>query len=388
MMEENGLPKGWVETTLGDICDIKYGKDHKHLNEGSIPCYGSGGLMREVDSFLYDRHSVLIPRKGTLSNIFFVDVPFWTVDTLFYTIIDEKRVVPIFLFYKLKTYNLETLDVGSAVPSLTTAVLNQFPFEIPVSVNEQKAIASILTSFDDKIELLQAQNETLETIAQTIFKEWFGKYQVGDELPEGWRVGKLGEIAILRSGYAFKSRDFIEESNFKVLKIKDLKGNGKVEISNISCIDSEVTSLKRVKHFKLSEGDIVLAMSGNTTGKIGIVPPHSTEIFLNQRVGKFFLIDRQMNSYLYNFLMSDDYENKILSMGYGSAQPNINPTQIETIDLILPDNEQLEKYLDISIPIFDKVLENNSQIQTLQATRDTLLPKLMSGKVRVDEFKE
>ena len=75
-------------------------------------------------------------------------------------------------------------------------------------------------------------------------------------------------------------------------------------------------------------------------------------------------------------------------MGYGSAQPNINPTQIETIDLILPDNEQLEKYLDISIPIFDKVLENNSQIQTLQATRDTFLPKLMSGKVRVDEFKE
>src|SRR5690554_1633079 len=115
MMEENGLPKGWVETTLGEVCDIKYGKDHKDLNDGSIPCYGSGGLMRKVDSFLYNRHSVLIPRKGTLSNIFFIDVPFWTVDTLFYTIIDEKKVVPIFLFYKLKTYNLETLNVGSAV---------------------------------------------------------------------------------------------------------------------------------------------------------------------------------------------------------------------------------------------------------------------------------
>src|SRR5690606_13086317 len=129
--------------------------------------------------------------------------------------------------------------------------------------------------------------------------------------------------------------------------------------------DEKTTDIGRVQYFKLYEGDIVLAMSGNTTGKIGVVPPHETNIYLNQRVGKFFLDDRKMNSFLYNFLMSGDYESKILSMGYGSAQPNINPSQIENIDLIFPNNDKLLKYLNISNPIFDKVLKNNSQIQTL-----------------------
>ena len=87
---------------------------------------------------------------------------------------------------------------------------------------EQKAIAKVLTAFDDKIELLQAQNKTLETIAQTIFKEWFGKYQVGDELPEGWRVGKFGEVIEFINGYAFKSKDLSKEpieDSFKAFKM-------------------------------------------------------------------------------------------------------------------------------------------------------------------------
>ena len=144
--------------------------------------------MRKVDQILYDKPSVLIPRKGTISNLFFIEQPFWTVDTLFYTKIDESKIIPKYLYFKLKTINLENLNVGSAVPSLTTVVLNQLPIDIPKNINEQKSIAAILTSFDDKIELLQAQNKTLEELAQTIFKEWFGKYKVGDDLPDGLGV--------------------------------------------------------------------------------------------------------------------------------------------------------------------------------------------------------
>jgi type I restriction enzyme S subunit len=131
MSSVDEIPNGWVETTLGDVCKIKYGKDHKKLEDGDIPCYGSGGIMRYVDSILYDKPSVLIPRKGTLSNLFFINEPFWTVDTLFYTQIDESIIKSNYLYYKLKTYNLADLNVGSAVPSLTTSVLNQLPFSIP-----------------------------------------------------------------------------------------------------------------------------------------------------------------------------------------------------------------------------------------------------------------
>ncbi|MDR1297009.1 MAG: restriction endonuclease subunit S, partial [Deltaproteobacteria bacterium] len=76
---------------LGEVCTIKYGKDHKRLADGEIPVYGSGGIMRYVDTALYDKKSVLIPRKGSLGNLYFADEPFWTVDTCFYTKIDETK---------------------------------------------------------------------------------------------------------------------------------------------------------------------------------------------------------------------------------------------------------------------------------------------------------
>ncbi|HEL1675110.1 TPA: restriction endonuclease subunit S [Streptococcus suis] len=136
---------------LGDIVKIKYGKDHKKLKEGNIPVYGTGGIMRYVDTELYDKKSVLIPRKGSLGNLFITNAPFWTVDTLFYTEIDESIIIPEFLYYKLKTFDLAGMNVGSAVPSLTTSILNALELSVP-SLETQAKIVSILKAFDDKIE--------------------------------------------------------------------------------------------------------------------------------------------------------------------------------------------------------------------------------------------
>ena len=304
--------------------------------------------------------------------------------------LNENNLSKDYFFHFLRSnffyHQILARQTQSAQQNIGKEEINNMLVFLP-KPEEQKAIANILTAFDNKIENLQAQNKTLELTAQTIFKEWFGKYQLGNDLPDGWRIGKLGEISKLKSGYAFKSKDFVDNSSFKALKIKDLKGNGNVSISEVSSIDEECTQIDRVQYFRLEQGDIVLAMSGNTTGKIGVVPPHSNEIYLNQRVGKFFLNNEEQKSFLYNFLMSGNFEDKILSMGYGSAQPNISPSQIESIDIIFPDNEKQIEYLNISNPIYDKVLMNNSQIQSLIKTRDTLLPKLMSGNLRINEFK-
>jgi type I restriction enzyme S subunit len=141
----------WRTVRLSDVAKIKYGKDHKKLSEGNIPVYGTGGIMRYVDAALYDQKSVLIPRKGSLGNLYFVNEPFWTVDTLFYTEIDEVQILPEFFYYKLKTYDLTNMNVGSAVPSLTTAVLNQIELELP-PLDIQTKIVKILSLLDDKIE--------------------------------------------------------------------------------------------------------------------------------------------------------------------------------------------------------------------------------------------
>ena len=135
---------------LADVCKIKYGKDHKKLGDGNIPVYGSGGIMRYVNKSLYDGPSILIPRKGTLGNLFFINKPFWTVDTLFWTVINAKIAVPKYVFYLLKTKNIANLNVGTAVPSLTAGILNEIEIDLP-PLETQKQVVGILEAIDLKI---------------------------------------------------------------------------------------------------------------------------------------------------------------------------------------------------------------------------------------------
>ena len=412
MSSVNDIPNGWVETNLGKLGRVitgktpsknnpkDWGNDFDFITPSEIDNSSKYifNTPRKLSQQGFDRFSrMILPANSVIVTCIGSDMGKVVMNKNQALTNQQINSIAIgdeynndYVFYLLKNaYRILRRNAegsGSTMPILNKSSFESLTFVIPEDIKEQKAIANILTAFDDKIENLQAQNRTLEQTAQTIFKEWFGKYQVGNELPDGWRIGKLGEISKLKSGYAFKSKDFVENSSFKALKIKDLKGNGDVSISEVSSIDEECTQIDRVQYFRLKQGDIVLAMSGNTTGKIGVIPPHSNEIYLNQRVGKFFLNNEKQKSFLYNFLMSGNFEDKILSMGYGSAQPNISPSQIESIDIIFPDNEKQIEYLNISNPIYDKVLMNNSQIQSLIKTRDTLLPKLMSGKLRVNEF--
>ena len=132
---------------LGDVVRIKNGKDHKTLGDGEFPVYGSGGVMRFADAFAYNKPSVLIPRKGSLGNLFFVDVPFWNVDTIFYTEIDEAQIIPKFLYYFLTTVGLGEMNQAGGVPSQTQAVLNELKIPLP-NLIEQREIVAMLDKFD------------------------------------------------------------------------------------------------------------------------------------------------------------------------------------------------------------------------------------------------
>lgn len=133
--------------SLGEVVKIKNGKDWKNLGQGDIPVYGSGGIMNYVDKASYDKVSVLIPRKGTITNIFYTEKPFWNVDTIFYTEIDESQIFPKFLFHFMKNFDLTTLSTDSTRPSLTQTTLNKISIPLP-SLNEQKRISNILDKFE------------------------------------------------------------------------------------------------------------------------------------------------------------------------------------------------------------------------------------------------
>jgi restriction endonuclease S subunit len=132
---------------LGNLVKIKNGKSYKGFNSGDIPVYGSGGIMTYIDHSAYDGSSVLIPRKGSLGNIFYTDTPFWNVDTIFYTEIDQSKIVPKYLYYALQVQNLSELNTAGGVPSLTQTVLKRVRIPLP-SLAEQERIVKILDKFD------------------------------------------------------------------------------------------------------------------------------------------------------------------------------------------------------------------------------------------------
>ena len=144
---------------LSELAIIKYGKNQKKVlsEDGNIPIYGTGGLMGYATTALYDKPSVLIGRKGTIGKVKYVEHPFWTVDTLFYTIINTDIVIPKYLYYVMSLIDLNNYNEGTTIPSLRTETLNRLEFDIP-SIEEQEIVLSCLNPIDKKIELNNAIN--------------------------------------------------------------------------------------------------------------------------------------------------------------------------------------------------------------------------------------
>ncbi len=160
------IPVGWEVGKLEDLLEIKYGKDHKNLKDGIIPVYGSGGIMRYANESLYDKESILIPRKGTLSNLFYVSQPFWSVDTMFYSKIKDSSFGK-YTFYFLKSIDLASMDVGSAIPSLTTELLKRIEIVLPPKIVANEFNEMINSKFKI-IESNIKENQTLTQLRDTL----------------------------------------------------------------------------------------------------------------------------------------------------------------------------------------------------------------------------
>lgn len=173
------IPEGWKIAKLEDLISIKYGKDHKKLSDGNIPVYGSGGIMRYVDTFIYNKESVLIPRKGTLNNVILVNKPFWSVDTMFYTQMKESNIAK-FVYLFLQRKDLLSMNNGSAVPSMTTNILNSLSVILP-SKQILSDFEQIVGSLWDLITFSNQQISRLAQLRDTLLpKLMSGELQVED----------------------------------------------------------------------------------------------------------------------------------------------------------------------------------------------------------------
>jgi type I restriction enzyme S subunit len=281
---------------------------------------------------------------------------------------------------------------GSTFPNVSSQQLKNLPINVPNTATQLR-ISSILSSINEKIENNLNANQTLEEIARTIFKQWFvnfnypnadgsRKHSEFGEIPSNWQISGIGEVCYVQNGYAFKSNDFKEEGEVSIIKIKNISGNV-VDIEKTDFVDANVVE-RLDKKFKIESGSLLIAMTGAEVGKIGLVPLNEKNLWLNQRVGMFKEKIAYGNSFMYLLLSSDTYQANIQNSALGSAQPNISASAIESIRAIIPPAELIEDFGRIVNPMFEKILDNLAENETLKITRDSLLPKLMSGEIDVN----
>lgn len=306
---------------------------------------------------------------------------------------DKDVLNPLFLNYYLVSPYMQSHMLGLAVGkgasrnAMTKDMIARFEVPCP-SMDVQEKIVDILKPYDSLIQNNQKQIKLLEEAAQRLYKEWFvdlhfpgyEDMKIVDGVPDGWKKTKIGEFLNIRSGYAFKS-GWWQDTGYPVVKIKNIVNNT-IDISNVDFVSPERTS--KIPEFKLHKGDIVIAMTGATIGKIGLIPDIGN-LYTNQRVGKVFYNKELINPtpFVFCYYSQKSVLDQIIALSSSSsAQPNISGEQLESFEIIA-NVEMINAFGKLVQPYFDKINYLYKQINLSVQSRDRLLPKLMSGENEV-----
>lgn len=284
--------------------------------------------------------------------------------------------------------HLERLSGQSAQPGLAVGTLSVQEINLP-SLEAQRSIASILSSLDRKIELNNKINADLEEMAQSIFKNWFvdfepfkdGKF-VDSELgmiPEGWKVGTIGDIVEFQNGFTFSSKDFSENGEYKIITIKSVQ-DGCLVTEGSSKVTEYPT--KMPAYCKLQSGDILLSLTGNV-GRCCLVT--ETNLLLNQRVAKIKAKECYDNSFSYALFRLKETKELLISISRGTAQANLSPVEASKLPMVIPSEDARKSFSMISDSIMNKIISIHIENSRISLLRDTLLPRLMSGELEVPE---
>jgi len=409
--------KGWVETMLGE--EVEYVNKKISIEEITLDNYVStenilpdkGGVVKAASLPKVSKVNAFEVGDTLFSNIrtYFKKVWFSTKrggasnDVLIFRPIDSERLDKEYLFRVISNNNFIEYTVvtakGTKMPRGDKDAIKQYALNLP-PLPEQKAIAAVLSAFDDKIELLREQNQTLETLAQTIFKEWFVHFNFPDKdgkpyrdnggemvdselgkIPKGWRVGQLKEFGKIICGKTPpKSKTEYFGGDIPFIKIPDMHN----QVFIITTSDTLIEQGKESQKLKTIPANSILVSCIATVGLVGISIKESQT---NQQINTIVPQYEYYREYLYlDMLRKNKFLNDIGSGG--TATLNVNTGIFSNIEMIIPEKELLIEFSKLAKPIFDKMYNNTAQIQTLSKTRDTLLPKLMSGQTRVKGFEQ
>ncbi|MBN2594847.1 MAG: restriction endonuclease subunit S [Sedimentisphaerales bacterium] len=388
--------------TLDDLANFRNGKglsNEEYTPYGKFPVFGANGQIARTDRLLNPEPVVVIGRVGAYcGSVHRISEPSWVSDNAI--VVTPKKGMDLgFLYYRLVSLDLRRTAIGSAQPLMTQGGLKVINTIVP-SLPEQRAIAHILGNLDDKIELNRRMNETLEAMARAIFKSWFvdfdpvrvkaeGKKPSGmnadtaklfpdsfedsplGKIPKGWKVKSLPEIANYLNGLALQK--YPPDNNgdaLPVIKIAQLRA-GKADGNGFAS-----TSIPA--EYIVDDGDILFSWSGSLMvtiwcGGRGALNQHLFKV-TSESYPKWFY-------YFWTLHHLTDFQ--FIAAGKATTMGHIQRHHLEEAKTLVPPDKLLEKMDTTFSPLLEKVVLNNIQTKILSSLRDTLLPKLLSGEIRV-----
>ena len=404
---------GWIETTIGDQATLQRGIDitKAEQNPGNIPVVSSGGISSYHDSSAVNGPGVVLGRKGVVGSVYFIESDYWPHDTTLW-VKDFHGNDPryVYYFFKSITPQIAGMDVGSANPTLNRNHVHPIKILWP-KIDEQKIIAHILGTLDDKIELNRRMNETLEAMARATFKSWFvdfdpvrakmdGRKPAGMEdttaalfpdsledselglIPKGWRTGSVLEQADLLSGGTPKtSISNYWDGEIPWASAKDVSQCGETFLiateRTISAEGLENSSTKIIDPFST-----VIVARGATTGRMTMF---GDQIAMNQTC---YALRSKNAVHFFLYCQARHIISGLVHSAHGSVFDTITTRTFETTSFLLPDEKLTFQFHERVEPIFERVLANLYESRRLATIRDTLLPKLLSGEIRVSEAEQ
>jgi restriction modification system DNA specificity domain protein len=382
-----------VKIKLGDVIDFKNGKSIKK-SDGVIPIYGGNGILGYTNKSNFS-HTIVVGRVGAYCGSIHVEENLcWVSDNAIAGVPKEGQDLT-YLYYVLKSLNLNSKQIGSSQPLITQSMLKDMIVDIEIDIEKQKIIANSISIIDQKIQINNQINQELEAMAKTLYDYWFVQFDFPDqngkpykssggkmvyhpelkrEIPEGWGVRILNEVLDLISGYPFSSNDYVTSGKYKLYTIKNVQDGYTVDK-----VDNYLDFLpSNMSHeCQLRRGDLIMSLTGNV-GRVGMV--YEDDVLLNQRVLKLNPINKTHKSFIYSFFRSDVTKAHLENMSTGTSQKNLSPIDIGNMMIPFPSESLLSKFLDNL-----KMLENNLvESQQLTQLRDWLLPMLMNGQVKVE----
>ncbi|TPE40203.1 restriction endonuclease subunit S [Streptococcus shenyangsis] len=336
--EIQNCPVEWK--VLKDVAILKNGKDWKTLPSGEVPVYGSGGEMGEfVSDYSYDKPTVLIPRKGSISNLFYIEKAFWNVDTIYYTEIDENQIIPKYFYYYLTTVKLEEMATNPTRPSLTQAILDKVKIPIP-PLKIQEKIVQTLDKFTDYVTELTSRKKQYSYYRDKLLSFEDEVYQVE------WKTIQDISVKIVTGVTPKKScEDYYLKGTIPWLRTNEVKFN------TITTTEKYVTE-KAVEETGLKwilPNSIIIAISGATAGRVAM---NSIPLTTNQHCCSISVDERIVNyKYLYYWLVNQNRQ--ILSLKQG-ARGDINMSMIKSLKIPVPSLEIQSRIVQV-LDNFDTV---------------------------------